>query len=256
MRISTAPLHSLIKPFQDSAVSLLYPTSCYVCGASLDSLADGVACHKCWQIAEDTRLNFDSCTKCDLLLPRSQLRPQIRSCGACTDFAFTAARACGSYRGAFRESVLRLKVQPVIPARLRQLLHETFWLLPDAQEIEAIIPVPLHSARQRQRKYNQAEIIAQTLSRTTKLPVHISALIRNKPTEQHRGGMDAQARQQSLRGAFQVRAPRLIENRSLVLVDDVMTSGATAHEIAQTLHEQGASAVSVITIARASHIFS
>jgi ComF family protein len=224
---------------------------CRVCGALLDSLDDGVACQRCWQAAEAARLNYDVCEKCDASLPRLQLRPQLRRCGLCDEQAFAFARACGTYHGAFRESVLRLKVQPELPVHLRRLLHETFWLLPKAQEIEAIVPVPLHPTRQQERQFNQAEIVARALARTTALPVLVSALIRTKATELHRGGMDAQARQQSLHGAFAVRAPRLLERHTILLVDDVMTTGATAHEIAQTLQANGTHNVSVLTLARA-----
>ncbi len=217
----------------------------------IDALDDGVACRHCWHAAETARLDFDYCVKCDASLPRLQLQAQGRRCGWCDELAFTAARACGLYRGAFRESVLRLKVQPELPAHLRRLLRETFWLLPNAQAIEAILPVPLHPTREQERQFNQAEILARALSRMTALPVLRSALIRTKATELHRGGLDAQARQQSLQGAFAVRAPRLLERRALLLVDDVMTTGATAHEIARTLQASGAQEISVLTLARA-----
>lgn len=236
---------------RDASVALLFPTCCRVCGATVENLTDGVACQCCWHAAENARLNFDCCEKCDVSLPRLKLQSQARRCGLCDAFAFTAARACGSYAGAVRESVLRLKLQPEMPVRLRQMLDETFRQLPNASEIEMILPVPLHTARQQQRTYNQSEIIAQALSHSTGLPVMISALMRANETERHRAGMDAKARSQSLHGAFTVYAPRLILDRTILLVDDVMTTGSTAHEIAQTLCENGARAVSVLTLARA-----
>lgn len=236
---------------RDASVALLFPTFCRVCGGTVESLQEGVACQRCWQATESARLSFDSCEKCDASLPRLQLQAQVRRCGFCDEFAFTAARACGNYAGAMRESVLRLKLQPEIPAHLNQLLAETFWQLPNAAQIELLIPVPLHPTRQQERTYNQAELIARALSQATRLPTIISALTRAKETERHRAGMDAKARLQSLRGAFAVHAPRLIMHRTVLLVDDVMTTGSTAHEIAQTLRENGAQAVSVLTLARA-----
>ena len=232
-------------------MALLFPTCCRVCGATIESLQEGVACKRCWQAAESARLSFDYCKKCDASLPRLQLQAQARWCGLCDEFAFTAARACGNYGGAVRESVLRLKRQPEIPAHLRQLLYETFSQLPNASDIELIVPVPLHPTRQQERTYNQAEVMAQALSQVTGLPFLMSALTRTKETALHRAGMDAKARLQSLRGAFAVHAPRLIAYRTVLLVDDVMTTGSTAHEIAQTLCENGARAVSVLTLARA-----
>lgn len=237
--------------FRDASVALLFPTFCRVCGASLESLQDGIACQRCWQAAENARLNFDYCQKCDVSLLRLKLQAQERRCGLCDEFAFTAARAGGNYTGAIRESVLRLKLQPQIPTHLRQLLDETFRRLPNAANIEMIVPVPLHPRRQQDRAYNQAEIIAQALARQTGLPVMTSALIRAKDTERHRAGMDAKARLQSLEGAFAVHAPRLIAYRAVLVVDDVMTTGSTAHEIARTLGESGARSVNVLTLARA-----
>jgi ComF family protein len=237
--------------FRDASVSLLFPTFCGICGASVESVQDGKACQRCWQAAENARLNFDYCEKCDVSLPRLKLQSQRRCCGLCNEFAFTAARAVGNYTGAIRESVLRLKLQPEISTHLRKLLDETYRRLPNAANIEMILPVPLHPHRQKNRSYNQAEIIAQALSRQTGVPVMSAVLTRAKDTERHRAGMDAKARLQSLEGAFTVHAPRLIAYRAVLLVDDVMTTGSTAHEIARTLGESGARSVNVLTLARA-----
>lgn len=239
----------------DSSAALLFPTQCRVCGASVNSLHDGVACQRCWQAGETARLGFDCCVKCDASLPRLQLQSQARRCGQCDELAFTYARACGHYAGALREAVLQLKMQPQLCGQLRQSLSATFWQLPNARDIELIVPVPLHPTRERERSFNQAELIARVLSRAVGLPVNATILIRTQATERHRAGMDAKARQQSLHRAFAVRAPRMLAYRTALLVDDVMTTGATAHEIAQTLCQNGARGVSVLTLARATGYF-
>ncbi|MBL8209022.1 MAG: ComF family protein, partial [Blastocatellia bacterium] len=74
---------------------------------------------------------------------------------------------------------------------------------------------------------------------------------RAKQTERHRAGLGARERARSLAGAVRVRAPRLLENRAVLLVDDVLTTGSTAHELAQTLLKGGARSVAVLTLARA-----
>ena len=215
------------------------------------SLDDGVACQRCWDEAENTRLNFDYCEKCDASLPRLQLRSQARRCGQCEELAFAAARAGGVYKGAIREAVLSLKMQPHLPAQLVRLLCETFWQLPQASEISAILPVPLHHSRVQERGFNQAEVIANHLAGKLGLPVYPTAVRRQIVTERHRAGMDAQARLKSLADAFAVTAPRLIADQTLLLVDDVMTTGSTAHELTVTLLNSGARAVNVLTVARA-----
>ncbi len=147
--------------------------------------------------------------------------------------------------------MLWLKTRPQIPPRLRQLLQATFYLLDELQPCHSIIPVPLHTVRLEERTFNQSEIIARTLSSLTGLRTNTGGVIRAKNTERHRAGMGALERAGSLHNAFRIRAPRLIENRSLLVVDDVMTTASTAHEISQTLIEGGARSVSVLTIARA-----
>lgn len=217
----------------------------------IESLADGIACRRCWQASENTRLDFDYCEKCDVSLPRLSLRAQARYCGFCDELAFAQARACGNYRGALRESVLWLKLHPILPPHLKQLLWETYWQLPEAAEIEIILPVPLHPTREKERRFNQAEVISKVLAHLVGRPSYPTVLQRTKATEKHRGGMDAQARLKSIAGAFLVYAPRIIVNRRILLVDDVMTTGATAHEIAATLRQSGAQGVQVLTLARA-----
>ncbi len=116
--------------------------------------------------------------------------------------------------------------------------------------------MPLHPSRLAERKFNQAEIIANALSSATGLRVDEASIVRVKATARHRAGMGARERARSLKLSFRVRAPRLIENRNVIIVDDVMTTGSTAHEIARTLIEGGARAVNVLTLARAASEFS
>lgn len=246
---------------RDTTLAILFPSACRLCGAMIESWRDGVVCDACWQEGEQkilrvrARKNF--CAKCGM--PLAELSPELmaeeRSCGRCQHLAFNLARACGIYEGALRESVLWLKRHPQIPPRLRMLLRETFTNLNKTEAIESIIPVPLHSDRLVERAFNQAEIIANELAAATGLRTDTASLIRTKHTEKHRAGMAARERARSLEKAFRVRAPRLIEGRAVLLVDDVMTTGSTAHAIAKTLLDGGARAVSVLTLARAASEF-
>ncbi|MBL8189793.1 MAG: ComF family protein [Acidobacteria bacterium] len=240
---------------RDAALAMLFPLECRVCGAMIESLRDGVACADCWlaveQRMERIRIEKSFCAKCGMPLPPASTSPDERFCGRCDDLAFSVARAGGVYEGALRESVLRLKSQPHIPVRLRELLNIAAASLHEKQPSDSIIPVPLHPDRLKERTFNQAEIIANALSKLTHLPVDTASLIRAEHTEKHRAGMGARERARSLENAFQVRAPRLIENKVVLLVDDVMTTGSTANEIARTLLNRGAQAVNVLTLARA-----
>ncbi len=245
-------LHKVMARLRDSSLALLYPQECRVCGAPVESWRDGVACARCWQQFEASRAD-SSCVKCGLPLPSLAAHYQIadRDCGRCREFSFICARSGGAYQGALRESVLWLKEHPQLSPRGRELLSGAFFSLTKIHPVESIIPVPLHPARQQARGFNQAEVMAEALAAIAGLEVNTASLIRDKETERHRAGMDTTMRAKSLKQAFTVRAPRLIEGRSVLIVDDVMTTGSTAHEITTALLAGGARAVSVLTLARA-----
>ncbi|MGH9755069.1 MAG: double zinc ribbon domain-containing protein [Blastocatellia bacterium] len=240
----------------DAAVTTLYPSACRVCGDVIESWRDGVACSACWHEVEEESADF--CVKCWTPLTRASRAEarESRRCGRCDHFAFDFVRSCGPYRGAMRETILRLKGTPHIPARLRDALRRAFAALPDSDLIESIIPTPLHPERFAERGFNQAEVIARELARLSGLRVDSTAVIRVKKTERHRAGLGARERARSLEKAFRVRAPRLVEGRVALLVDDVMTTGSTAGEITRALLDGGARGVNVLTLARAMNEFS
>ena len=246
---------------RDAAVATLYPSGCRVCGGVIESWRDGVACAKCWREIEQKNLTGDFCAKCWTPLrplpsgAPSRVEDVDRRCGRCDLFSFGFVRACGPYEGALRETVLRLKLHPHIPARLKDALRWTFAALPGADLIESIIPVPLHPDRRAERGFNQAEVIARELASSSGLRVDSTAVVRVKKTERHRAGMGARERARSLERAFRIRAPRLVEGRVALVVDDVMTTGSTAGQIAATLLNGGARAVNILTLARATNEF-
>ena len=178
-------------------------------------------------------------------------RKQVR-CGKCDDDAYAFARACGSYDGALRASILQLKRQPHVPRRLALLMLETQRREP-LDSVELIVPVPLHVDRERERGFNQAAVIARELARVTNLPLDEHSVVRRLHTKRHRAGMDAKARRQSVADAFFVRRNDLIAGRRVLLVDDVFTTGATVSACAEALMKAGAAEVLVLTVARAPH---
>jgi ComF family protein len=114
---------------------------------------------------------------------------------------------------------------------------------------DLLVPVPLHRRRERERGYNQALLVARRLERAWGVPVAADALVRLTATAPQ-ADLDARARRRNVRGAFGVVRAPAIAGRHIVLVDDVLTTGATASECARILSRAGASAVGVLTIAR------
>ena len=240
-----------LRSIRDGLLGLAYPAECRVCSGSVESWEDGVACAKCWNDPAITKFFAgDLCAKCGAQLSGGPATDQHRVCGMCGALPFTAARACGSYSGALEASILFLKVNPHISPRLRALIQRTFAEHRDAIESEIVIPVPLHRLRERRRGFNQAAIIAGLISREFKLVCDDRSLARTRATDPHRAGMDAADRASSVERAFDVVRPRLIEGASVLLVDDVFTTGSTISAAAQSLIEAGAHKVSVLTIAR------
>ncbi len=239
------------KLFYDSLLALVYPQPCVICGGSVESSAFGVACAKCWDATRIFSSEDTICWKCGSVSPGSiatEKREQVR-CRRCDELAFTAARACGVYEGALRASVLNLKRQPNISARLVELLLET-QTRPPLNAATRIMPVPLHPEREKARGFNQAAVIVAELSKKARLPFDEGCLVRTSHSERHRAGMDARGRRETVEKAFAVRYPRLVAAEQILLLDDVFTTGATVSSCATALLAEGAKEVFVLTIAR------
>jgi len=244
-------LSSITSHVFDSVLALVYPQPCAVCGRSVESRHDGVACSQCW---DTTRLFQESdtlCWKCGRL---SQVKAPTANrntirCGDCDEDAFTVARACGSYEGALRAAILELKRQPHVARRLALLMCELLQREP-LNTADVIVAVPLHPDRECERGFNQALVLARELSRLTGLPIDEHSVIRRLHTGRHRAGMDAKARRKSVADAFAVSHGDLIVGKRVLLVDDVFTTGATVSACALAVNQAGANAVFVFTIAR------
>lgn len=247
-----------LRNIRDGLLGLAYPEECRVCGGAVESWDDGVACAQCWDDPALTKiLTGFVCAKCGAPTAPTMTTAESASpttarrlCGMCSSAPFTAARACGVYSGAFEASILSLKITPHICPRLRAIIHRTFIEHHRELRSDVVMPVPLHRLREQQRGFNQAAIIARLVSRGFGLRLDDRSLKRIKPTERHRAGMDANDRAQSVERAFELARPGLIDGASVLLVDDVYTTGSTICAASQTLIDAGAQRVNVLTIAR------
>lgn len=237
----------------DAALALVYPQPCAACGVrSVERRADWPACAECWAATRLFKGDETLCWKCGAPaggeVPE-EVRPNVR-CRRCDSEEFTAARACGLYEGALRSAVLGLKRDPFVPPRLARRMSEAARRAP-LDDARLVLPVPLHPARECERGFNQAALLASAVAKGTGLPLDTWSLARVAHSERHRAGMDARARRESVEGVFAVVRPRLVHGRSVLLVDDVFTTGATVSACARALLDAGARAVFVLTAARA-----
>ncbi len=161
--------------------------------------------------------------------------------------------------------VLRLKFagDERLGERLGELLAPTWDSLPQAGEFVSalIVPVPLHPSRRRERGFNQSELLAAGLVRALgrqsggAAPQIAKACLRRKRATPPQTGLSVAARRENLRGAFEVVKPDEVRGRAIVLVDDVMTTGATLSACARALKRAGAAQVMGLTLARATPQF-
>jgi ComF family protein len=170
----------------------------------------------------------------------------------------------GLYTGKLRQAVLRLKFakDERLGERLGELLAPAWDALPQRSESRSllIVPVPLHSSRRRERGFNQSDLLASGLARALvkrggAAPQVAKACLRRKRATPPQTGLSVTARRENLRGAFEVVKPHMVSGREIVLVDDVMTTGATLSACARTLKRAGAARVMGLALARATPQF-
>ncbi len=191
------------------------------------------------------------CARCGIPLPYDEGAGAL--CGACLARPpkYSRARAAFIYDAASRNMVLELKHA----ARVDGVAAFGVWMARAGAEAlfdrDALIPAPLHAARLRARRFNQALLLARAVSQASGVPVRPHALVRVKPTPSQAGKSGA-ARRRNVSGAFRTSAAFAadIKGARLALVDDVYTTGATAEACVRALLKAGAEDVSVITLAR------
>jgi ComF family protein len=161
---------------------------------------------------------------------------------------FDAAYSFGFYENELRQLIHLFKYSRIqtLAGPLGRMLARA---LPRERSFDVIVPMPLHWRKRWQRGFNQAELLAAEIGRRTHTPVR-NALRRVKPTESQ-AGLTSAKRRQNVSGAFQPRKRSALDGRSVLLIDDVMTTGATAASCARALQRAGARQVILLTLARA-----
>ncbi len=229
------------------AVDVLLPPRCPRCGAE-GVQSHGLLCGGCFQ-----GISFISaplCWRCGVPFAAAAFGPVCPACRT-TPPRYEHARAALRYDDGARQLILPLKHADRVDlaAGLVPFMVHAGRDLIEAADL--IVPVPLHRARLRRRKYNQAGLLARGVARHARRPAVLDALLRTRGT-MPLGGKTAAERAAELAGAFVARPSRVqaLAGQRVLLVDDVMTSGATANACAEALLMAGARAVNVLTAAR------
>lgn len=231
----------------EAALSLFYPPHCAACSA--DTAA---GCHLCEQCASGVReIRAPFCQRCSESFDGAITG--AFTCANCAHREFTFEAAVSRFRseGVVREFIHRFKYERQF--YLRHQLGDWLaaaWLDERIQHrpVDYLIPVPLHSARRREREFNQAEVLARILGKRTGTPV-LEALRRNRYTSTQTR-LNRRERMENLHGAFELRHNSPVQSRHLIIVDDVFTTGSTVEECARVLSQAGAESIRVVTVAR------
>ncbi|MCC6471216.1 MAG: ComF family protein [Alphaproteobacteria bacterium] len=227
----------------------LLPPRCLGCGVVVEE--PGALCPSCWEKA--AFIGPPHCARCGLPFELAPPDAAALECAACVADPprFDRARAAMRYDEGARGLVLRFKHADAThgaPGYARWMARAGAELL---AECELIAPVPLHRWRLLWRRYNQSALLALMLGRIAGRPVVPDLLVRRRHTPSQ-GRLDRAHRHANVAGAFVLRPGRAaaIAGRRVLLVDDVMTTGATVAECAKVLRRAGAAAVDVLTLAR------
>lgn len=227
----------------DLALARVFPPRCLLC---LDA-GQPPALDLCRECEADLARDLPSCTGCARPLPQAD----TFLCGDCLRAPrhFDAAFAAYRYEHPLDWLVRRMKYGgDIATARVLGTLLGRRLATSHALHVEALVPVPLHRAREADRGFNQAIEIARAAGREVALPVVWDACRRRRATIEQ-AGLDADARRHNLRGAFDLVRP--LRHRRFAIVDDVMTTGSTVEELARVLKQGGAEWVEAWAVARA-----
>jgi ComF family protein len=239
-------LHEILTGIAD----LIFPPRCITCGAVLEEHGPLPFCPPC--TAGIHFIRSPLCPRCGIPYPVTEGEDHL--CGEClaTTRPYAISRAVGRYEGTLLTAIHLFKYQGKIGigkllGRIMADFAGTQW---DMRVFSAIMPVPLHRKRLRERGFNQAVILAREVAKRFSLPLDFMTL-RRKVFTAPQVGLGKEDRSANVRGAFLVRKPQKVAGRRILLVDDVTTTGSTLRECASALMHEEAEAVAVLTLARA-----
>jgi len=248
-RLSEPDRWTRAKSWLDAFLGFFYPEVCQYCGAERATAPEGFIGAHCQRHV--TAISRPMCERCGLPFDGHLSGPF--ACPNCRDreLAFESARSAVVARGMVLDLLHQYKyrgalwVEPFLASLLiraaRPALQQGGW--------DMIVPVPLHPAKQRRREFNQAARLARRLGRVCGLPVAENLLRRQRDTDSQTR-LSRAARLDNVHKAFELRHDTPIRDRRIVLIDDVLTTGATTSACAQLLTHARARAVCVWTVAR------
>lgn len=241
------PVNFSMRPLVDGLARWLWPPCCLVCGLPGDGDADRDLCPACFDALP---WNHHACRSCALPLPANGIDPVCGACQQGSTPALTEIHATFTYAAPLDRLLPRFKFHQSLAAGrlLSGLMIRALGDAAAASPSACLLPIPLHRERLATRGYDQALELAKPLVRGLGLPLRHDLLCREKSTRAQ-SRLDRQARQRNLRHAFAVNTTRSLPAH-IVLIDDVMTTGATLEAAAHVLRCTGVERVDAWVCAR------
>lgn len=238
----------------DALASVIFPAPCRICGETLDNASRIPICRRC--LASLDRIAGPACERCGCpIVSRVPLETSAAPlCHICRRglYDFDFARSYGVYSSAMARAIILLKYHAVFPLGgwFARRLEETARAHPESYAADIVVPVPVHRSRLRERCYNQAELIARPLAKRLNIPLRSCLLVRTKPRPD-KLRLTMRERWRTVRGAYATLEGARVDNLRVLLVDDVLTTGATLDACSRALRRAGAAQVVALTVARA-----
>ncbi|MCL6589539.1 MAG: ComF family protein [Firmicutes bacterium] len=248
MKLRERKLNHYLQHLGNGLKSLIFPPHnfCPVCGQ--EEMARNGLGKNC--LARISLIQPPVCGKCGRPLRLDSAKRDV--CGQCavTTYYFSSARAVALYEGLLREILAELKYRfrPELGAVLGSLLVEWVKLHRDYQKCDIIIPIPINHQKLVERGYNQAELLAKPLQRYLGIQLKTNIIVRDKITRSQ-NELNKEERFINIKGAFRVVNTEGLARAKVLLIDDILTTGATASEAARVLLRAGAEEVRVLTLA-------
>ena len=236
-----------------AVASVLFPSGCRICEALLTRADRLPVCDTCLKSFRE--LPAEICERCGQPWAEGgDVDGDESVCRECRErgFGFDAARSFGIYDGALARAIVLMKYERIEPlgAWFAKRLIEAGRKLPPELAADLIVPVPLHRTRQKERGFNQVDLFGRPLARKLGLPYR-PVLLKRERARPEKHLLHFEERWEAVRGAFVIREGGQVDNLRILLLDDVMTSGATLDACSRALREAGAKSVAGLTIARA-----
>lgn len=238
-----------IRAWLEAALAFVYPEACQICGKAHATPEEGFLCTRCRRNIELILPPF--CERCGLPYPGEITN--AFTCANChdTELYFTCARSVIAAKGMALDIIHDYKYRRALwfePLLAELLIREAGPALRE-EKWDGIVPVPLHSLRQAEREFNQAERLSRRLGRALNIPVNARLLRRTIPTRTQTK-LTREERAENVRRAFSAVPGADCRGQRVIVFDDVLTTGATTNACARVLRACGAAEVCVWTLAR------